>query len=126
MTSIVQINPTARPSLLLVEDDDGIRRSLQLLLQGQGFDVRSFGSSRPALADPMTADAHYLVIDYVLTDSDGIAVLRRFNERGWKGVAVLITAFASPQVRASAIAAGFAAVLDKPFRDDELVAALAH
>lgn len=116
---------TARPRLLLIEDDDGIRRSLQLLLQGQGYDVRSFASATPALADPVSAEAQCLVIDYMLTDSDGVAVLRTLRERGWSGVAVLITAFASTEVREAARNAGFSAVLDKPFRDNELVNALA-
>lgn len=110
--------------LLLVEDDDGVRRGLQLLLQGQGFDVHSFASARAALADFAIPAAHYLVADYVLADSDGIALLTALRGRGWRGTAVLITAFASADLRANASAAGFAAMLDKPFRDDDLLRAL--
>jgi len=113
-----------RPCLLLVEDDDGVRRSLQLLLQGLGFDVRSFASARPALLDFASTEAEYLVIDYMLADFDGIAFLRQLRDRGWQGIAVLITAFSSSGVREVAREAGFAEILDKPFRDNALVAAL--
>lgn len=110
--------------LLLVEDDDGVRRGLQLLLQGQGYDVHSFSSPRAALADATVCDARYLVIDYLLGHSDGVALLQELRARNWSGTAVMITAFASPDLRAMAEAAGFAAMLDKPFRDDDLLRAL--
>ena len=113
-----------RPCLLLIEDDDGVRRGLQLLLQGQGYDVRSFASGRAALADVAPAEARYLVADYVLGDGDGINLLSMLRGEGWTGLAVLITAFASPEVAAAAAKAGFATVLDKPFRDDDLLRAL--
>jgi DNA-binding NtrC family response regulator len=110
--------------LLLVEDDDGVRRGLQLLLQGQGFDVHSFASARAALADAAISSARYLVADYVLADSDGVTLLKDLRARDWAGTAVLITAFASPDLRAAALASGYAAMLDKPFRDDDLLRAL--
>lgn len=116
--------PTARPKLLLVEDDDGVRRGLQLLLSGQGFDVNAFASARAALADPAIRTAHCLVSDYVLADGDGIELITALRAEGWRGTAVLITAFASPELRVAASAAGFGALLDKPFRDDDLLRAL--
>lgn len=116
--------PPVRPMLLLVEDDDGVRRGLQLLLQGQGFDVQAFASAHAALADPAVPAAHYLVADYALAEGDGIALLTALRGRGWNGTAVLITAFASADLRAAASAAGFVAMLDKPFRDDDLLRAL--
>lgn len=114
----------ARPMLLLVEDDDGVRRGLQLLLSGQGYDVHAFSSARAALADLAIPAAKYLVADYALADSDGIVLLTTLQGRGWRGTAVLITAFASAELRAAAVTAGFAAMLDKPFRDDDLLRAL--
>ncbi len=124
MNATAQPVTADRPNLLLVEDDDGIRRSLQLLLQGQGFNVRAFASAAPALADAAASEARYLVVDYLLADSDGIAFLRQLRARGWQGVAVLITAYASPEVRDGARDVGFVTVLDKPFRDNALIAAL--
>ncbi len=36
-----------RPRVLLVEGDDGVRRSLHLLLHGSGYDVRSYSAAAP-------------------------------------------------------------------------------
>ena len=116
--------PTARPTLLLVEDDDGVRRGLQLLLSGQGFDVRSFASAHTSLADTALQTARYLVADYALAESNGIELITALRARGWHGRAVLITAFGSPELRAAATVAGFDAMLEKPFRDDDLLRAL--
>ena len=86
--------------------------------------MRAFASSRTALADAAKVGAQYLVIDYLLADMDGVALLGALRAQGWNGVAVLITAFSSPTLRETASVAGFATVLDKPFRDDDLLRAL--
>lgn len=124
MTNSSDPTGDVRPPLLLIEDDDGVRRGLQLFLQGQGFDVHAFASSRSALADAAALEARYLVVDYRLAETDGIAAVAELRVRGWHGIAVLITAFPTPEVRAAAASAGFTAVLDKPFRDDDLLRAL--
>ncbi len=117
--------PTAPPAqLLLIEDEAGVRRSIQLLLHGRQFEVHAFPMAGLALADPASADATHAVIDYALADSDGLKVLETLRARGWTGVAVLITAFYSEALAAAARAAGFSAVLPKPFRDNMLLDAL--
>jgi FixJ family two-component response regulator len=124
MTNDLPALPSARPILLLVEDDDGVRRGLQLLLSGQGFEVHAFASARTALADTALQSARYFVADYALADSNGVELITALRARGWPGKAVLITAFSSADLRAAALAAGYAAMLDKPFRDDDLLRAL--
>jgi len=112
------------PHLLLIEDDAAIRRGLQLLLQGQGFEVHSFANAAAALADRASFSASHVVIDYAMPHCDGIEALGALRDAGWRGVAVLITAFFSSALRGEAMAAGFAEVLPKPFRDDILLDAL--
>lgn len=113
------------PRLLLIEDDAGVRRGLQLLLEGHGYAVQSFASARPAIADPASVRATHVVIDYALPDDTGVAALGALRARGWRGIAVLITGHGSALLDRGARAAGFAAVIAKPFRDDQLLAALA-
>ncbi len=109
------------PQLLLIESEAPIRRRLQLLLQGKGYQVLSFASASTALADPVSTQAPYVVVDYALPYCDGIEALHRLKGMGWQGVAVLITAFFSETLRAQAISAGFVEVLSKPFSDDALM-----
>lgn len=116
--------PQPRPRVLLVEDDDGVRRSLHLLLHGRGFDVRSYSAAGPLLADPSIGEARCLIADYRLPDSDGFGVLRALHRIGWQGRSVLITAYPSITLRAAAEACGYDAILEKPIRQHELIGAL--
>lgn len=114
-----------RPVMLLVEDEPAVRRSLQLILQGNGFDVHSYGSGAALLADPSARYARGIVADYRLPDSDGLTILRGLKAAGFDGHAILITAFGSAQLSAQAEAAGFDRVLEKPLADRLLSEAVA-
>lgn len=113
-----------RPRIVLLEDDSGVRRSLQMLLQGRGFDVRAYGSADSLLAEMHPGAADCLIADYRLGPLDGIDVLEILRARGWAGPAVLITGFGSSKVADRAAKAGFCQVLEKPLNDHVLVPAL--
>lgn len=112
------------PRLLLIEGNDALRRGLQLLLTGQGYQVQAFSRATPALADPAAITASHLVIDYVLPETDGVEALALFQSHGWKGRAVLITTTYSQNLRRAAFSAGFVAILPKPFPEANLIEAL--
>lgn len=113
-----------RPMLFILEDDHGVRRSLQLLLQARNFEVRAYAGARALLADPDVLDACCLITDFILAELDGVTVLETLRQRGWNGPALLMTAFGSKQLNAQANAAGFCEILDKPFKDHALLGAL--
>lgn len=124
MSDLPPQSPARRLCAVLVEDDEPVRRSLQLLLHARGYDVRSYASAAPLLQDIRPDEADLLVTDYRLPDGDGMGVLRAMHRSGWTGRSVLITAFPSPALAESARACGFDAVLEKPLRPNELVGAL--
>jgi FixJ family two-component response regulator len=124
MPATVPSMARSRPRLLLIDDDEGVRRSLQLLLEGCGFDVRSFGSAIPLLNDNLVRDSDVLITDYLLPDRDGIALLETLRRQGWRGRAILITAFPSASLADRAKASGFAALLAKPLHQPQLIAAI--
>lgn len=117
-------NANPRPRVLLVEDDDGVRRSVHLMLNGRGFDVRSYSAAAPLLADPGIGETDCLIADYRLPDSDGMGVLRALKRTGWHGRSVLMTAYPSGTLREAATACGFDAILEKPVPQHQLIAAI--
>lgn len=117
---IIDAPARERPRLLLVEDDAGVRRSLQLLFRARGFDVRAYATGDSLLADTLSHDACCFVADYRLEQIDGIEVLSRLRASGWSGPAVLITAFPSAELSERALAHGFDQILEKPFREHAL------
>jgi len=115
-----------RPKLLLVEDDAAVRRSLQLLLQARGFDVRAYASGHSLLADESADSAVGFIADYRMDDLDGLAVLASLRAQGWDGPAILITAYSTPALVEQARQAGFLEVIEKPFRHPALVETVAR
>lgn len=115
-----------RPKILLAEDDPGVRRSLQLLLQGRGYNVRSYTSGRALLADPTAVEAVCFVADFCMPDLDGLAILRDLRSRGWDRPAIMVTAFHSPDLAEQALAEGFSVVIEKPLLDHVLTDTLAR
>jgi FixJ family two-component response regulator len=114
----------ARLLIVLLEDDNGVRRSMQLMLQGRGFDVKAFSSADPLLADPDLAKADFMIADYRLGETNGVDVLRSLRNSGWNKPAVLITAFNSADMISQASTAGFNAIFEKPVKDHVLMAEL--
>lgn len=110
--------------VLLVEDDEGVRRSLQLLLEWNGFEVRAHARASSAVGLDTLAAIDLLVADYLLEDGDAINLLGDLRAAGWEGRAILITGEGTEGVERHAIAAGFSAVLEKPIVRDELIRAL--
>jgi len=110
-------NSLRKSIVLLVDDDPAVRRSLQLVLQGSGYVVRSYATGGALLADPNVSDALAIVADYRLPDSDGVRLLEDLRKAGFRGRAVLVTGFGTPELEISARAAGYARVLEKPLAD---------
>lgn len=110
--------------VLVVEDDEGVRRSLHMMLRLRGFAVQ-LCDSLAAVRKLAAVDAiGMLVTDHNLADGTGLEVLEILLARGWHGRAVLITADDGPELTARALALGFHAVLEKPMARDALIRAL--
>ena len=126
MTGVTGTTSGHRPRVLIVENDAGVRRSMQLLLQARGFDVRAYSGGQTLLADVTLRKPDCLVADYLLDDETGIAVLKAMRALDWDGPAILVSAYASAELEHDAREAGFAAVFEKPLREYALVDAVAR
>ena len=66
--------------LLVVEDDDSIRETVEEALRAEGFDVKSCGNGADALAllaEPGTKDVDLLVLDLMLPGLGGLDLCRQ-------------------------------------------------
>jgi FixJ family two-component response regulator len=113
-----------KPRVLIVEDDASVRRSMQLLLQGRGFDVRAYAAADTLLHDENIGEVACLVTDYYLGPRDGIGLLTVLRSHGLCSPAILVTAYSSIELRQAAEAAGFDEFLEKPFKEYALVNAV--
>ena len=123
MESLRQSEP-GRGRVLLVEDDPAVRRSLQLLLTGHGYEVRAYPSGQGLDANPEALRTDCLVADLVIADANALSLLRDLRRAGWVGRAVLISGQLTDEWTARALGAGFDAVFAKPLRSAALAACL--
>ena len=104
-----------RPKVLATDDDAAIRRSLQLLLHAKGYDAQSYTTASALLADDDARLADCIIVDYNMPDINGLSLLRALRANGWKGAAILITAYGNDELTKRAKACGYAEVITKPF-----------
>lgn len=113
--------------LLLVEDDAASRDLLQRTLEAEGAQVVAVAGSAEGLA-ALDELPDVVLCDIGLPGEDGYAFVRRLRARsltaGGSLPAIALTAYASPEDRERALAAGFTAHVSKPVDAVRLVAAI--
>lgn len=110
---------SARPVVVIVDDDPAVRNSLAFSLQTEGFSVRSYASATELLRDVPVAKTGCLVIDYQLPGMNGLDLLAELRRREVGAPAILITTHPNAAVRARAAATG-TIVIEKPLLGDAL------
>jgi CheY-like chemotaxis protein len=115
--------------VLAVDDDDDGRDLLRRVLDEAGAEVDVVQSADEALAALARRRYDLLISDIGLPDVDGYELLRRVRSlpatQGGDMTAIALTAFARPEDRERALAAGFARHFSKPFAPSTIVAAAA-
>lgn len=119
------------PRVLLAEDDDQMRRILARMLSAHGYAPIECRDGFDLCEHLETIAKHGLLleIDAIVTDflmpgPTGLDVLEALHERPGFPPLILITGCSNKGVRTRARKAGAAAVLEKPFRTDQLLAKL--
>ena len=111
-------------TVLIVEDDASMRRSMERLLVTAGFEVLERGSAEAALAADICDDITCVISDLRLPGISGLDLLAELRARGVAAPLILITAYDAPGLCAKALRAGASAYLLKPFHGIALLDAL--
>jgi CheY-like chemotaxis protein len=116
--------------ILVVEDDADARELLTTVLAQQGGAPTAVGTAREGLTAARDLAPDVLVCDIAMPGGDGFALIRelRSGPRADRSrmPALALSAYARPEDRARALAAGFDLHLAKPVEPAELVRAVAH
>lgn len=114
----------AHCTILVSDDDPGVRRALQLLLRSRGYAVFGYTSGSALLADPRAKDADCVILDHRMPDMDGLLILDRLRMQGWRGGAILISGFCDESLARRAREAGFDQLIAKPVIGRAILAAV--
>jgi DNA-binding NtrC family response regulator len=109
-----------RRSVLIVEDEAIIRKTLAEYLLGENFEVAQAGSVAEALQVARTRDFQVAICDVQLPDGDGINLLRRLQQINPSVFVLIITAYATVENAVDAFKAGAFDFLVKPVIYEDL------
>jgi two-component system, OmpR family, KDP operon response regulator KdpE len=112
---------TAMHQVLVVEDDDGIRNVLRVLLEGESYRVVEAATAQRAEIEARSHKPDLLLVDLGLPDGDGLDVIKRV--RGWSPVPIVVLSARTLEAqKIAALDAGADDYVTKPFSAPELLA----
>ncbi|HEX5428528.1 MAG TPA: response regulator transcription factor [Pedococcus sp.] len=111
------------PTLLVLEDDEGIRSSLCLALEAEGYTTMAFGLAEDAVAELPDLQVDLMLVDLMLGDMDGFSFIREVRQHSDVPIIVL-SARADTHDIVAALESGADDYVTKPFEVKEVSARL--
>jgi len=113
-----------KPRILIAEDDEQVRRSVERALRFEGFEVSLAEDGIVALTSAVTDPPDAIVLDLMMPGADGMTVCKRLRASGDRTPILMLTARHELSDRVAGLDAGADDYLVKPFALEELLARL--
>jgi len=107
-------------TIIIIDDDPQVLRSLCFLLETEGYRVLTFGSAMELLEQPELPSNACLVVDYRMPIMNGIELLKEMREKYPDVPALIITGYPDNSIEPRAAELGIG-VIRKPHLDDALL-----
>lgn len=121
VTASSVIGTTARPRILLADDDENTIRLLAVMFERAGIEVLSATSGPQALRLTFEHHPDVILLDVKMPDMDGLTVCQRLRDLSDVPI-IMVTALTGSDCVREAFAAGADDYVTKPFDTAELVA----
>jgi two-component system response regulator HydG len=118
------VSATRDPSVLIVDDETGILESLGILLRNAGFATHTARGGRAGLEQLASLQPDIVLSDVRMPDVGGVEILAAARQQNPDTPVILMTAQATLQSAMQAVNEGAFYYIQKPFRNDELLAIL--
>jgi FixJ family two-component response regulator len=112
------------PTVFIIDDDRGMRQSIQDLVESVGLRAESFATGGEFLERKRTSAPSCLVLDVRLPQMSGLDFQRQLAEAGMQIPIIFVTAHGDVPMSVRALKSGAVEFLTKPFRDQDLLDAI--
>ena len=120
------MNAEGAPVVFIIDDDAGMRRSIQDLLSSVALESKAFATPHEFL-DSKRTDCHgCMILDIRLPGMSGLDFQRELTKAGVKLPVIFITGHGDVPMSVQAMKSGAVEFLMKPFRPQELLDAVQH
>lgn len=106
--------------ILVVDDDESVRRVLQAQLEQCGYAVSSAASAEQSMSMLITRNYEVVITDLKMCRVSGLELLKQIHELYPETIVILLTAFGTVETAVEAMKAGAYHYLTKPVHPDEL------
>ena len=110
-----------KPVIYIVDDDDGMRRALTVLMTTVGYQPMAFARPSEFLAKYDPNQPSCLVLDVRMPEMSGLEVQQQLNRNGALLPVILVTGHGDIPMAVQAMKDGAFDFLQKPFRDQDLL-----
>ncbi len=110
-----------RKSILVVDDEPGMRALFSFMLGPKGYHVRTAGSGKEAIESVKNSDCDLVFLDIRMPYMNGLEVFRVLKQLRPDISVVMMTGYAVEQLLKDALDEGAKGYLRKPFTIDELL-----
>jgi two-component system response regulator FixJ len=110
-----------KPVVYIVDDDDGMRRALTILITTVGYQPAAFAKPGEFLAKYDPGQPSCLVLDVRMPEMSGLEVQQHLNKAGSMLPVILVSGHGDIPMAVQAMKDGAFDFLQKPFRDQDLL-----
>ena len=115
-----------KTSILIVDDNEGIRETLSSILEEKGYDTDTAKNGAEAIEKSKTRFYNIALLDIKLPDVEGTKLLTEMQETSPKMIKIMITGYASLQNAVEALNLGANAYIMKPLNPENLLNVIAE
>ena len=101
--------------ILIVDDDENIRKVLVAILEDKGYNIEAVGTAKEAIKKTQSKLFNVALIDIRLPDMEGITLLTKIREATPRTRKIIITGYPTLQNAVDAVNKGADAYIMKPF-----------
>jgi FixJ family two-component response regulator len=105
----------------VVDDDEAVRDSTQMLLGIYGFKARAYPGAREFLAEFDAVATGCLILDIHMPEMTGVELLALLRTRGIDVPAIIVSGRSDPVLGEALTRSGALAILNKPVNEGELM-----
>ena len=109
-----------KAKILIIDDDNSLRRVLEYNLQEEGYEVQAASSGEEGLYLFGKSQPNLVITDMKMSGMDGLMVLKSIKERSPETLVIIITAFGTVDVAVEAMKTGAYDYITKPFNREAL------
>jgi len=114
----------AEPIVYVIDDDEGVRNSLEFLIDCAGLKVRTFPSADAFLEAAPPLSQACVVTDVRMPGMNGVDLVGALKKRGTSVPVIVMTGHADVPLAIQAMKAGVADFIEKPFDDTAMLSSI--